>query len=204
MNKEEFISELRQRLEVFPEAEAEEYINYYREMIEDRLEENADEEAVVADLGSVDDVFASILQETALTRLMKNKMKPKQKRKPWEITLWIVGFPLWFPLGIALAATCFSLLLTLYVLLWTLVLVLYAVELALAVCAVIGPIASVLHLVEGNGYAGGALLAAGLVCAGSAMILFHPCLLAAVGMGRLSRRIWLGVKFLIVRKDKRK
>lgn len=207
MNKEEFLIALRERLEIFPQKEIEEYINYYREMIEDHVDDGFSEEQVVETLGSVDEVFAVILQETAITKLLREKVKPKRKLQPREIWILSLGFPIWLPLAITalvLAITAFVLTWTLYAVLWSLVVTLFAVELTFAVGALGGAIVSILFLLSsGNGFAAGVTFSGALVCAGLALILFRPCILSAKGSAKLAKKIWLGIKFLIVRKEKR-
>ena len=207
MNKEEFLIALRERLEIFPQEDIEEYINYYREMIEDHVEDGFPEEKVIETLGSVDEVFAVILQETAITKLLREKMKPKRKLTQREIWLLSLGFPIWLPLAItalALAITAFVLIWTLYVVLWSLVITLFAVELTFALGAIAGAMVSIPLLISyGNGFAAGVMFSGALVCAGLALILFRPCILSAKGSVKLAKKIWLGIKFLIVRKEKR-
>ena len=204
MKKEEFLAALRERLEVFPKDEAEGYLNYYREMIEDHVDDGFPEEKVIETLGSVDDIFAVILQETAITKLLKEKMKPKRKLKKWEILLLSVGAPVWVPLAIALAATALSLILTLYIVLWALTVSLCVVELSLAVGGLGAVFASLPQLVAGgNTLAAGVLFSAALVCIGLSLALFHPIILAIKGTVALTKQIWLGIKSLIVRKEKK-
>jgi len=205
VNKEDFLAALRERLAVFPDDEAEEYVNYYREMIEDHIDDGFPEKKVIEALGSVDDVCAVILQETAITELLKKKVKAKRKLKKWQQMLLIFTSPIWFPVAIALAATSAALVLTLYIVLWSLILSLWAVEISLAACGLGAALAAPLHLLpETNWYAAGILFAGALVAAGLALILFFPCILATKGMGKLSGKIWLGIKFLIIGKEKRK
>ena len=208
MTKDEFLSALRQRFSVFPNEEIEKYMDYYREIIEDHVDDGYSEEQVVATLGSPDDVFAVILQETALTELLKKKMKQKRKLKKWEIWFLSVGFPIWLPLAItalALAITAFALIWVLYITLWTLVITLYVVDFTFAVGALGGTAVAVAMLIlNGNGFAAGVGFSGALVCAGFALILFRLCILAAKGTAKLAKKIWLGIKFLIVRKEKQK
>ncbi len=205
MKKEEFLAALRERLAVFPDHDAEEYVNYYREMIEDHMDDGFPEEKVVETFGSVDDVFAVILQETALTQLLKKKVKARKKLKKWQLILLICAFPVWFPLAVAFAATSAVLVLTLYIVLWTLILSLCVVEISLAACGLGATFTALFQiLLESNGYVAGVLFAGALLCTGLTLILFHPCILAIKGTGKLSKRIWLGIKFLIIGKEKRK
>ena len=204
MNKEEFLAALRERLAIFPDNEAEEYLSYYREMIEDHIDDGSSEEKVIETLGSPDDVLATILQEIAISELIKKKVRSKRKLKKWERILLIFGSPVWVPLAIALAATTFALIVSLYVILWSLIASLWAVEICLAAVGPGAAFAAILQLLlDANGYAAGILFACALVAAGLALILFFPCILATKGMGRLSGKMILGIKFLIIGKEKR-
>ncbi len=204
MKKDEFLAALRERLEVFPKDEAEGYLNYYREMIEDHVDDGFPEEKVIETLGSVDEIFAVILQETAITKLLKERVKPKRKLKTWEILLLSVGSPVWVPLAIALAVTALSLILALYIVLWTLTVSLCAVDLSLTVSGLGAVFASLLQPVAGgNTLAAGVLFSVALVCIGLSLVLFHPSILAIKGTVKLTKQIWLGIKSLIVRKEKR-
>ena len=205
MTKEEFLNALRNRLEVFPKDEAEGYLNYYREMIEDQVDDGVPEKQAVEALGSVDDIFAVILQETALAKLLREKMKPKRKLKMWEILLLSIGSPVWVPLAIALAVTALSLILALYIVLWSLTVSLCAIELSVAISGLGALFASPIQLVAGgNALAAGVLFSVALVCVGLSLVLFQPSILAVKGTAKLTKQIWLGIKSLIVRKEEQK
>ena len=60
MNKTAFLKELRKRLKQLSKAERQQYIDYYAEMIDDRMEEGISEEEAVAVLGSADEIAAQI------------------------------------------------------------------------------------------------------------------------------------------------
>ena len=77
MNKQEFLAELRKRLSGLPQADIEERIVFYSEMIDDRTEEGSTEEEAVSAIGFVDDVVSQIFSETPLTKLVKEKVKPE-------------------------------------------------------------------------------------------------------------------------------
>ena len=198
MNKEEFLGALQDRLSILPEAEIKKHVSYYREMIEDHVEDGYTEEKVIETLGSVDDILTVILEEIALTQLLKERIKPKHSPKKWKILFWTCGFPIWLPL----ACVAFSLVLVLYILLWTSILVLWCLELTLAVVGLVAPLAAILQILDqSNGWP---LLVASILCVGFAVALFFLCIPATKGIARLSKKIWLGIKFLIIGKEKRK
>ena len=63
MNREQFLTALRARLSELPQADLERTLQYYREMIEDRIEDGMPESAAVADVGDPDELAAFILQK---------------------------------------------------------------------------------------------------------------------------------------------
>ena len=98
MNKQEFITKLKAMLSDLPENEITERIDFYSEMIDDRIEDGLTEEDAVADLGSIEDIRAQIVKDTPITKIIKEKIKPKKRLRAWEIVLIVIGSPLWLPL----------------------------------------------------------------------------------------------------------
>ena len=97
MTKSEFLTELRTALVGLPEEDIEKSLDFYSEMIDDRVEEGLSEEEAVADLGSIEDIKTQILKDIPLTKIVKERGKPKRTLSGLEITLLIVGFPLDIP-----------------------------------------------------------------------------------------------------------
>ena len=65
MNKHEFLAALRRELTALPHGELTEQLNFYNEMIDDRMEEGMTEEDAVAGIGSVEGIAAVILADRA-------------------------------------------------------------------------------------------------------------------------------------------
>ena len=124
MNKQKFISTLKRRLARLPRAEVAERVNFYSEMIDDRIEEGLSEHEAVAEIGPIDKIVAQIKAER-VPRAATGGSLPASKLRGWEIAVMIIGSPVWIPLLIAAAAVIFAL----YAVMWSLVLVLWAVEL---------------------------------------------------------------------------
>ena len=101
MNKQEFLEELREELMGLPQDEIEERLDFYSEMIEDRMEEGLSEEVAVAEIGIPAEIAAQIIEDIPLTRFVVEKVKPKRKLKVWEIVLLVLGSPIWVPLLLA-------------------------------------------------------------------------------------------------------
>ena len=78
-----------EKLSFLPWEEAEERIDFYSEMISDQMEEGLSEEEAVAKIGSVEDIVSQILSDIPLSKLVKEKIKPKRKMGAWEIIFLI-------------------------------------------------------------------------------------------------------------------
>ena len=61
MNKQDFLSQLKKGLSGLKKQEREERLTFYRDRIEDRMEEGLSEEAAVAECGSVEKILSQIL-----------------------------------------------------------------------------------------------------------------------------------------------
>ena len=146
MYKEEFLTGLRNALAGLPQNEVNERIAFYGEMIDDHIEEGASESDAVAAIGSVEEIASQIIADIPITKIVKERIKPKRSLRAWEIILIILGFPLWFPL----LAAAFAVLLSLYIVLWSLIISLWAVEISLWAGALACVAASVVGFVHGN------------------------------------------------------
>ena len=81
MRKDEFLLTLQNALAGMPRADLERTVQYYREMIEDRVEEGMSEEAAVADVGDPVELAAAIRKMPAKRTAVST---PKQPRAPRE------------------------------------------------------------------------------------------------------------------------
>ena len=197
MGKQEFLDALRAGLAGLPQEDIEERISFYAEMIDDRMEEGLTEEEAVAQIGSVEEITQQIVAETPLTRLVKERVKPKRRLQVWEIILLVVGSPVWFSLLIALLSVLFSV----YVVLWSLILSLWAVELSFALSAVACIPAGIYLIFTGQVPTGLALIGAGVALAGLSIALFFVCRAATHGGMKLTAKIALWIKSLVIKKE---
>ena len=197
MDKAQFLDELRKRLTGLPQSDLEERLQFYGEMIDDRVEDGLTEAEAVAGIGSVDEIVAQIMEEIPLSRLVKEKVKRRRSLKVWEIVLLVLGAPVWLPLGIAAFAVCLSI----YIVLWAVLISFWAVDLSFAVCALSGLAAAVFCLFKGNLPAAGLSLGAAILCAGIAILLFFGCKALTNGLLRLTKKILLGIKSMFIGKE---
>lgn len=197
MTKYEFLDALRELLRGMPPKEREESIDYYREMIEDRMEDGADEQAAVAAIGTPEQAAEQILKDTPMVKLVKQRVKPKRRLEAWEIVLLIVGAPLWVPL----LASAIVVVLALYVVLWSLVVSVYAVMAACFACTVAGIVNFFIFCFAGRIGAALVILGAGILLAGIGLLLLLGANACAKGLVLLIKKMMLGIKKLLVRKE---
>ncbi len=197
MNKIEFLEELAIDLIGLPQEDTERWLEYYTEMLEDRIEDGMSEEQAVASLGDPKGVARQILAQTPFTKLIKNKIKPKRKLRVWEIVLICVGSPVWVSLAVAVAAVFFSVLVSL----WACIVALWAAELAVAASGLGGVLLTFLFVGTGAAYQGFLLLGGGLVCAGLSWFGFFFCKWLTKLFLKLCELFLLFVKSLFVEKE---
>ena len=200
MYKQQFLSELEKKLQGLPQEDIHERLNFYDEIISDRMEEGLTEEEAVAAIGTTDEIARQIIYDAPFTKIAKEKLKPKNKPKIWEIILLVLGFPLWFSLLIAAFAVAFSL----YIALWAVIISFWAVFAAIIGCAVGGVISAVVFAVNGNTFTAFAMLAAALICAGLSIFAFFGCKLATKGILLLTKKVIIFTKSLFIKKGEEK
>lgn len=200
MNREEFLTELKNGLSGLPQNDIDERLSFYCEMIDDRIEEGLSESEAIAGIGPVSKIVFQTVADIPLTKLMKEKISPKRTLRAWEIVLIVLGFPLWFPLLIAAGAAVLSL----YVVIWALIVSLWAVEVSLWACALGGVAIAVVYAIHGNTLPGAAMLGAGLFCAGLSVFMLFACVTASKGILHLTKKAALGVKTRFIRKGSAK
>ena len=179
MTKSEFLSSLREKLHGLSEEDIKKSLDYYSEMIDDRIEDGMTEEEAVVDVGTPDECANAILMDMPLSKVVKAKIKKERSVKWWEILLIVLGAPLWFPLLMAVLSVVFAVVVTLF----SVVVVFAACVIVLVVCGLFFVAVGIWELFR-------AMLASGLFGIGIG--------LAAIGCGILATLlVILAVKFSI-------
>ena len=75
MNKKGFLEKLKSELNGYSPEEVDRSIAFYSEMIDDRIEDGADEEEAVASIGSIEEIVNQIKLELPLGTLIREKAK---------------------------------------------------------------------------------------------------------------------------------
>ena len=196
MTKQEFLEQLRNGLSGLPQCEIEEHLSFYREMIEDRMEEGLSEAEAVSAVGAVPEIVAQVIADIPLVKLAKERIKPKSRLKAWEVVLLTLGSPIWMSLGVAVAAVIFAL----YISLWSVIISLWSVFSSLAACSLGSMLAGVIFACNENILPGIAVIAASLVCAGLSVFMFYGCKAATKGVLILTKKIAVWIKNCFIRK----
>ena len=197
MSKQEFLSRLKEELSGLPEDDIAERLDFYAEMIDERMDDGLSEEEAIADIGPIEKIVSETIAEIPLSRLIKEKMKPSRRLRTWEIVLLVLGFPVWFPLLLSAAAVLFSL----FIVFWALVLFLWAVQVSFAVSSAGAVIVGIILLCQGNSQKALLTIAAGLILGGLSIPLFFGCKAATKCAWSLTKKTMLGIKSLFIGKE---
>lgn len=199
MSKQEFLNELQNALCGLPQEDIQKSVDFYSEIIDDRIEEGILEEEAVAQLGCVKEIAEQILIDTPITKLVKQKINKKRRMGAGEIVLLVLGSPIWLSIIIALIAVMISI----YVSLWSVVISLWACETAFIGC-VLGGIAStgVLLVMGHNIFAASVMVATTLILVGLSILFFFVCKYATKGMIWLSKKFTIFIKSFFLRKER--
>ena len=176
MNKQQFISSLRARLSSLPGADINRYVDYYSEMIDDRIEDGLSEEEAVSDLGSIDSIVSQIFAEAPKSPNYTYSPAPNQPGKKekskispvWIIILIVITSPFW----LSAIASSASVILGIAIVFVSIIPVLYAVDLVFAVSGIICFIGSFVPLFTLDLAVSAFIFGCGLMFAGGAVLLF--------------------------------
>lgn len=193
ITKKEFLALLKNALIGLSPQEISESINFYNEMISDRMEDGLSEEEAVAEIGSVSKIAAQIKAEKSSHVIEKPAAPKTKKRSATSLTLIILGSPIWISLlaalfavivsvfvtvlsvGAALIITAIVLAIVTVVLSWTLWIVISALEISLLAVAVSGLVCFVPYALTDRLIHGTFILGASLVCSGLSVLAFPLC-----------------------------
>ena len=197
MNKQEFLTGLKQELSGLPKEGIEERLAFYEEMIDDRIEEGVSEEEAVLAMGDIEEIVSRIIADIPFLKIAKKRIKPDRKMQRWEIVLLILGSPIWLSLLIA----AFAIVLSIYVSIWSIVISLWSVFASL-IGGVLGGIgAGIVFMCTNKVYSGLIMIASGLVCVGLAILMFYGCVATTKGLAIATKKIAIWIKNLFIKKE---
>ena len=201
MTKAQFLEALKAKLSFLPFEELEDQLEFYGEMIDDRMDDGLSEEEAILAAGSIDEIAFRLMNERDTedesTDVDEPFITPKRSLKTWETVLLITGAPLWIPLLIAAVMVVFSL----YVVFWSAIIALWSVFVSLVGCTVGGTVVGLSAMIGGNMTAGLASLGIGFFCAGASILIFFGCREATRGTIILTRKIFTSIKKKFSKKE---
>ena len=198
MTKPEFLEALKNALSGLPQEDIEERIDFYSEMIDDKIEEGILETQAVASIGEVEAIVSQIVAEVPISKLVKQKIKRENKLKAWEIVLLAVGSPIWVSLLIAFLAVVLSL----YISLWAVIISLWSVFVSLVASGFSGLVSGTVFSFTGNGVSGLFIIGAALVALGLGVLCFFGCTAATKSILTLTKKLVLWFKSALLGKER--
>ena len=87
MTKNDFLSELYRRLSTIPSEDRASSIEYYSEMINDKIEDGIPEPYAVAMLGDIDDIVNQIISDIPLHKLIKEKIGKRMENNTYLVRI---------------------------------------------------------------------------------------------------------------------
>lgn len=196
MTKQEFLDGLSRKLQGIPQNDREKSLEYYAEMIDDRIEDGLTEQQAVNAMGNVDDIVQKIIDETPIEKILTEKVTPKRKLSGAEIALTAILFPIWFPILISAISVIF----VLYFVLWVLILCIYIVVLSFALSGIASIAAFVAGLLSGQALWGMFVLGCGMVLLGLAIPLTMAAGKATFGCIHLTGNIFKKIKSALAKR----
>lgn len=195
MNKHEFLAKLRSKLSDLPEDEIIERLNFYEEMIDDKMEEGLFEEEAVSSIGKVSEVAREILSNSYEERVLE-RVAVKKRVKPIEIILLVLGSPIWLSIILSLIAVAVSL----YAVLWSLVVSLWAVFVSFAAFSLALPLAGIFFALNGHLWSGLACFSVGLVLIGLCIFVYFGSVYAVKAVVWLTKELFSRLRNLSVKR----
>ena len=185
MEKREFLRRLSRALSPLTREERARMLEYYAEMIDDRVEQGENEAAVIAGLGDIRQLADGLVADAA------SRGELRQGPKPLPTVLIVLGSPIWLVLLVCLAVV----ILCIYVVAWVVVVTLLFTVFSLELAGVFGIFRLFLFLGE-NPASAFFVFGAGTVCAGLGLLLAFPVIQLAKWLAkaaaRLASRLWHG------------
>lgn len=198
MNKQEFLTELKKRLSGIPKKDIDQTIEFYEELILDKIEEGQTEEEAIASLDSIDEIVKATLSNVSIPKLVKEKFAPKRSLKTWEIVVIASTAIIWIPLAIVLL----SVILSLYVGLWSGVIALAASTISVGASSLI-IVGGILDLCMGHAASGIFTIGLALAFLGTALLLGLLTFKLSKLMVVLCKKIILWIKSLFIKRGEK-
>lgn len=202
MSREEYISQLRQKLTENKIPGIDSMIEFYDEAIADRVEDGMSEDEAVGAMEDIDSIVKAAMLDKPITSLMADNVKKRHKEASESghgtlfVVLMIVGFPIWFPLLVAFLSIIFSL----YIAMWAIVVSIYAVELSFAISAVVSLLGAATFVMGQIPFATAiALLGCAFILGGLTLLMWKPIVALTKWMIKIIKVVFRSIKSIFVK-----
>ncbi len=202
MNKKEFLDTLKVELKKQSIVNIDNMIQFYDEMICDRMEDGMSEEEAVASMDSVEEIVKVALLDKPMTELVKEKVKKSKEKAEIEghgwlwILLAVLGFPIWLPILIVIAV-CFLVICIVY---WVLVMAVGIVILCIPLTALACFIGTIFSPFVSAPWPLVLTCVGGAMAFGSAsFLLYKPVIKLFKGTGQIFVNMFKGIKRILFR-----
>lgn len=196
MNKLEFKNILNKKLSSFPKKEVDERINFYLEIIDEYIEDGMSEEEAIKMIASTDEIVNEIVSDIPLVKIATEKIKIKRKLSGLEITLLIVGFPIWF----SLLAAFIAFVIALYASLWSVVVSMWACFASFAATSVASVLLAIFYFITGQTSLAFGFISSMFVLLGLSILFYLLCKLLTKYTIILAKKIVFSIKMLFIKK----
>ena len=200
MNKEKFLSAIEARLNGLPLGDTKKALDYYSELIEDRMEEGMSENEAVASLGNPDEVANQILMDMPLQKLVGQKVKQRRSLGVLATVLLIISSPMWVPLVLAALIVVAAVIISIF----SIFIAFYAAVISMGAVSLAGIATFPILLVHGNIGPSLFMLSAAFIIAGAAIFMLIGVNRLTLLFIKLLKLIFVGIKSLIVGKGSEK
>lgn len=199
MTKAEFLVRLQEQIREYPSEETDKSLEYYSEMIDDRMEDGMTEAEAIASLGPVEEIAEQIKCELPITTLVKYKAKEKVKGKSmpvWAIVLLIISSPFWICMVLMIALV----ILMLYLTVWCIDAAFWLCDLSFAVSVVACVSGTIVMIVQGSILSAVFYLGMGLIMAALTIFVYLACFYISKGIVVETKGVFRQIKRSIVSK----
>ena len=184
MSAKEWLDILEEKLKRLPKCERQKVIDFYAEIISDKIEDGCGEESVVFSLGNPSDVANKIYQENGIDcNAQSAQEETKRSGKPlWSsITVGFFAVAVGVPVVVALIASWLAVLVSVWAC--------FGACIVGACASIVGVFASAVMAIFGVVQNGWALFGGAIAAVGVTALLAVGFWYLAVGAGKLSLRL---------------
>ena len=187
MNKAWFLSEIKMKMEQFPDFELQETLDYYNEIIDDKIESGMSEEEAIFSLGKVDEILKEMIYEMPITSILNSRIKPKPELN--KIQMFFIGLVMLIG-----ALPVFIVLFSLYLSIWAVIGALYFTNFVMLLSSLLCIMSFVFHLFMRNWSQ--SMLSVGLffLTAGLSILMFYGMNFVSVYLVDISKKYMRWIK----------